>query len=72
MACTARMGVEPHSVVDPGLKVRGLDGLWVADASILPEMICGNLQAICMAIGHKAADLITGRTRSGVQGATAK
>lgn len=58
LACTARMGTDSRSVVDPHLRVRGVEGLWAADASILPEMISGNLQALCFAIGYKAADLM--------------
>lgn len=58
LACTARMGTDEASVVDPRLRVRGVEGLSVADASVLPDMICGNLQALCFAIGHKASQLI--------------
>jgi choline dehydrogenase len=57
---TCRMGPEGESVVDPELKVHGLDGLRVADASIMPFVISGNTHATCVAIGEKCADLLAG------------
>jgi choline dehydrogenase len=58
---TCRMGADAASVVDPELRVRGVQGLRVADASIMPVMINGNTYAAAMMIGEKAADLIRGR-----------
>lgn len=55
---TARMGSDAASVVDPELRVRGVQGLRVADASIMPEIIRGHTHAPSVVIGEKAADLL--------------
>ncbi|TDW29199.1 GMC family oxidoreductase [Cryobacterium psychrophilum] len=55
---TARMGSDAGSVVDPELRVRGVQGLRIADASIMPEIIRGHTNAPSIIIGEKAADLL--------------
>jgi choline dehydrogenase-like flavoprotein len=54
----ARMGRDEHSVVDPQLRVRGVHGLRVADASVMPSIIRGHTHAPVVVIGEKAAELI--------------
>ena len=58
---TCSMGAGDAAVVDPELKVHGISGLRVADASIMPTVPGGNTNAACIMIGEKAADLIRGR-----------
>lgn len=60
---TCRMGVDQAAVVDPELRVRGVDRLRVADASIMPTLNRGHTHAPAVMIGEKAADLIAGGTR---------
>jgi choline dehydrogenase len=56
----AAMGVDAADVTDPQLRVRGAEGLRVADASVLPVQVSGNTGAPAMLVGYRAADLILG------------
>jgi choline dehydrogenase-like flavoprotein len=69
---TCRMGGDPASVVDPELRVRGVEALRVIDASVFPSVPRGNTNAPVIALAERAADLIRGRpTASAATPATA-
>jgi choline dehydrogenase len=57
------MGDGPEDVVDTSLRVRGLAGLSIADASIMPSLTSGNTNAPVIAIGERAAEFIGARNR---------
>ena len=62
-SCTCRMGTDEMSVVDPlTMKVHGIEGLRVCDASAMPYVTNGNIYAPVMMMAEKAADLIAGNT----------
>jgi len=59
--CTCRIGPEGEGVVDEQLRVRGVEGLRVADASVFPRIPGGNTNAPAIMVGERASDLLLGR-----------
>jgi 4-pyridoxate dehydrogenase len=55
---TCRMGSDAEAPLDPALRLRGVAGLRVADASVMPDIVSAHINACCLMIGEKAADLI--------------
>ena len=55
---TARMGGDADAVCDPRLEVRGVDGLWIGDASIMPRLVGGNTNAPSIMIGERCAEFV--------------
>ncbi len=67
---TRRMGTDEHAVVDASLKVKGVDGLRLADASVMPDLVRGNIKATVIMIAESATDLILGQASSNRPGNT--
>ena len=60
---TCKMGIDATAVVDPELRVRGVAGLRVADASVMPTVVSGNTNAATIMIGERCADLVRQEVR---------
>ncbi|KAG1711269.1 hypothetical protein DVH05_008521 [Phytophthora capsici] len=59
-SCTARMGVDENTAVDAETRVHGMEGLRIVDASIMPNIVSGNLNGPVIMMAEKAADIILG------------
>jgi choline dehydrogenase len=65
---SCRMGIDSLAVVDPTLRVRGVEALRVVDAAVFPGIVGGNTNAPIVMVAEKAADMITGASRGGMNG----
>ena len=55
---TCKMGPDPMAVVDERLRVHGIEGLRIADGSVMPTLVSGNTNAACIMIGEKASEMV--------------
>jgi len=62
------MGMDALAVVDPMLRVRGIEALRVVDGAVFPGIVGGNTNAPIVMVAEKAADMITGASRGGMNG----
>ncbi len=60
-SCSCAMGIGEDAVLDPELRVRGVDGLRVVDAAAMPDLVSGNINACVIMMAEKASDMIRGR-----------
>jgi choline dehydrogenase-like flavoprotein len=60
-SCTCVMGNDDDCVVDPQLRVRGISGLRIVDASVMPDVVTGNINACVLMIAEKASNMILDR-----------
>tara|TARA_B100000749_G_C18111670_1_gene336136 strand:- start:243 stop:557 length:315 start_codon:yes stop_codon:yes gene_type:complete len=61
-SCTCPMGIGEEAVLDPELKVRGIENLRVIDAASMPDLVSGNINACVLMIAEKAADMLQGKS----------
>ncbi len=61
-AATCPMGLGPDAVLDPQMRVRGIERLRAVDASAMPDLVSGHLNAAVLMMAEKAADMIAGKT----------
>src|SRR5262249_49494925 len=69
---TCKMGSDPRAVVDHELRVHGIEGLRIADASIMPTLTSGNTNAPCIMIGEKCGERVPAAARAGERRAGAE
>jgi choline dehydrogenase len=70
-SCTCRIGSPEEGVVDAELRVHGVEGLRVADASVQPRIVSANTQAVTLAIAERCSDLVLGRAGAGTEAESA-
>jgi len=61
--CTCKMGVDEMAVVDPQLRVHGLENIRICDSSVMPSIIGSNTNAATIMIAEKASDLMSGNSK---------